>query len=350
MSWWLKRLSPAGAGGRLSIFIFHRVLERPDPLQPGEPDVQRFDALCAWVARHQTVLPLADAVERLYAGTLPAAAAAITFDDGYADNLHLALPILQRHRLPSTCFVASDFLDGGCMWNDRVTEALRATTLDQLPLREWGLLDHGEGSAAAASAPASCVLPLRTAAERRAALSDVLPRLKHLEPSARSAKVEQLVRRLGTQTPGHLMLRSADLPRLERGGMVVGAHTCSHPILRVVSSEQLQRELVDSRSRLQSLTQSPVDLFAYPNGRPDDDYGARERDAVQAAGFRLAVSTAWGAASTDSDRFQLPRFTPWDHRLWRWGWRLAGNLRRVERRCTPSLPPASAWRSSCPST
>jgi len=48
-------------------------------------------------------------------------------------------------------------------------------------------------------------------------------------------------------------------------------------------------------------------------------------------GFEAAVSTSWGAASMRSDRFQLPRFTPWDQQRWRWGARLLLNLRTTAR-------------------
>ncbi len=103
-------LSPGGIGARLSILIFHRVLSQTDPLFPGEQDIHRFDQVLSWVSRWFNVMALDDAVSRLRAGTLPARAAAITFDDGYADNASNALPVLQRHGMEATFFVATSFL------------------------------------------------------------------------------------------------------------------------------------------------------------------------------------------------------------------------------------------------
>ena len=119
-------MSPGGARARLSVLIFHRVLPEPDPLFPDEMHARRFDVLCGWLTSWFKVLPLDEAVARLKAGTLPARAVCITFDDGYADNHHVALPILRRHGLVATFFIATGFLDGGRMWNDTVIEAIRA--------------------------------------------------------------------------------------------------------------------------------------------------------------------------------------------------------------------------------
>ena len=125
----LTLLSPAGRRARLSVLIFHRVLPRPDPLFPGVIDAAGFDAICRWVKGWFNVLALDDAARRLRDGSLPERALAITFDDGYADNHDVALPILLRHGLPATFFIATGFLDGGRMWNDTVIESIRRTPL-----------------------------------------------------------------------------------------------------------------------------------------------------------------------------------------------------------------------------
>src|SRR5262245_15768822 len=122
----LSVLSPGGSAGRLTILIFHRVLPAHDPLNQDEPDAQEFEQRMQWVRSWFTVLPLAEAAQRRAAGTLPARALSITFDDGYADNCTIAAPILNRLGLNATFFIATGFIGGGCMWNDRVIEAVRA--------------------------------------------------------------------------------------------------------------------------------------------------------------------------------------------------------------------------------
>ncbi|MDP1007558.1 polysaccharide deacetylase family protein, partial [Klebsiella pneumoniae] len=84
-----------------------------DPLFPDEIDAARFDAILGWLRSWFNVLPLDEAAQRLKDGSLPARAAALSFDDGYADNHDIALPLLQKHGLPCSFFIATGFLDGG---------------------------------------------------------------------------------------------------------------------------------------------------------------------------------------------------------------------------------------------
>src|SRR5688500_12522334 len=81
---------------RLSVLAYHRVLSAHDPMRPGEPTLAEFEARMRWVAANFDVLSLIDAVRGLREGRLPRRALCITFDDGYADNHELALPVLRR--------------------------------------------------------------------------------------------------------------------------------------------------------------------------------------------------------------------------------------------------------------
>ncbi|MEO6929210.1 MAG: polysaccharide deacetylase family protein [Casimicrobiaceae bacterium] len=309
--------SGQGDRARLSILIFHRVLERPDPLFPGEPHAAQFDALVRHVAARFRILPLAAAIDALRSGTLPARALAITFDDGYADNLAVAAPILQRYLVPATVFVATGYLDGGCMWNDLVIEALRATRADALDLQSIGL---GR-------------FPLGSSADRRHAIDQILAHIKYLPIGERQERATEILRSARVSAPSGLMLTRESLQALHRTGLDVGAHTVTHPILARLPAESARQEIVDSKRDLETLLGKPVNLFAYPNGRPDDDYSAEHVRMIRDAGFAGAVTTAAGAATRESDVYQLPRFTPWSRDPWRFDLMMLRNLRqRAERR------------------
>lgn len=306
-------LAPGGTGGRLSILIFHRVLPQSDPLFPNEPDGRRFDQVLSWIADWFQVIPLDDAVARLRAGTLPSRALAITFDDGYADNATVALPILQSHGMTATFFIATSFLNGGRMWNDTVIESIRNFDGNVLDLSSEGFGIH----------------PVETMEQRRAAIDALLSMVKYLEPAKRLEAVEIVARRASARLPDDLMMSSGQVLQLHRAGMQIGAHTCTHPILASVSEDQAAKEISDSKALLESLLGASVTLFAYPNGKPGKDYLARHAAMARAVGFAAAVSTAPGVSNATTDPFQMPRFSPWDTRRTRYGMRMLANLRHV---------------------
>ncbi|MFG6428490.1 polysaccharide deacetylase family protein [Roseateles sp. LYH14W] len=307
-------LSPAGASGRLSVLIFHRVLREPDPLFPEEVDATRFDELLGWVKSWFNVLPMDEAARRLQDGSLPARAAALTFDDGYTDNHDVALPLLQRHGLPCSFFVATGFLNGGRMWNDTLIEAVRRSTLPMLDLR--GLRD-AQGAD----------LGQHGLSNRRALLQALIPRVKYLVPEQRQVCVDAIAARAESVLPDDLMMSSGQVRALRAAGMQIGAHTVSHPILATLSPQQAADEMARSRDMLQSLLGERVGLFAYPNGRPGTDYLPDVHPGlVRELGFDAAVSTRWAAARQGEDVFQIPRFTPWDRSRSKFALRLAKNL------------------------
>lgn len=325
----LGLLSPAGARARLSVLILHRVLPEPDPIYPEEVDAAAFDRLCCWVKALFNVLPLDEAVQRLYAGTLPPRALSISFDDGYADGHDVALPILLHHRLCAAFFITSGALQGGCMWNDQVEEAVRRTELTELDLRDAGLERYALGSA-----------PLR-----RQAIERIDNALKYLPPLSRSALAQDIAARAGVQVSSELMLSHEQLRRLRRAGMQIGAHTVSHPILTGLPAAQVRQEVVGGKRQLEAILGEKVGLFAYPNGKWGQDFDAQAVHIVREAGFEAAFTTNWGSASRDTHPLLMPRFTPWDRTRLRFGLRLAANLRQgTGPTALPSSPGSPAPR------
>ncbi len=304
-------LSPPGRGAGLSILIFHRVEAESDALWPAGPDARRFDTLLSWVGSVFTVLPLDAAIDALQSERLPARALAITFDDGYADNYTVALPILQRHRMSASFFVASDFLDGGRMWNDSLVEIVRRVEGAELDLSAEGLGRHRTG----------------TPAERRQTIRALLAQIKYVPMDERALLVERLAARCNGRLPDDLMMTSTQLRALRAAGMTIGGHTRRHPILAKLDDAAAYEEIAGGKRRLEAILGEPLSLFAYPNGKPGQDYLARHAEMVRAAGYSAAVSTSPGMARRGADRFQLPRFTPWDRTRWRFGLRIANNMR-----------------------
>jgi peptidoglycan/xylan/chitin deacetylase (PgdA/CDA1 family) len=295
----------------ITVLTFHRVLHDKDALRPGEPDGPEFERQVTWLAQAFDVIPLQQAAEALSEGRVPARAACITFDDGYADNLTVAAPILERLGLPATIFVVSGVLAEGAMWNDRVIEAVRAAKGRTLDLTSLALGRH----------------PIATARDRAAAIGELLRRCKARMPEERNQIVAALEAETGVRTMRE-MLTAVEVGELVRRGFEIGAHTCTHPILASVDPSRARAEIVDSKRLLEAVTGKPVRAFAYPNGRPGRDYGPEHVAMVREAGYTVAVSTAPGATSDAAERFELRRFAPWESTRARFYWNLAQNLAR----------------------
>lgn len=305
----LGAMSPGQVDARLTILIFHRVLAQPDELFPDEMHAQRFDRICAWLKTWFNVLPLELATRQLKAGTLPARACSITFDDGYADNLEIATPILKRHGMSACFFIATGYLGGGRMWNDTVIESVRHSVLPKLVLPDVGTYE------------------LDSLELRRHAVGAILGKIKYLPQERRQALAQSIAEAAQVKPSNSLMMSPEQVREMLAQGMQIGAHTVSHPILANIPLPQAAHEMRSSRDYLMDLLGVPIALFAFPNGKPGQDYLPEHANMARELGFEAAVSTAWGAAQGGSDHFQLPRFTPWDKSKFGFGLRLLRNFR-----------------------
>jgi peptidoglycan/xylan/chitin deacetylase (PgdA/CDA1 family) len=301
--------SPGGTGAPLTVLLYHRVLARADEMNPEEPLAAGFDTQMALLSRIFHVLPLDDALARLAEGTLPARALCITFDDGYLDNLEVALPILQRHGLVATFYVATGLINGGRMMHDTAVETVRRVPSGTVDLEWLALGTRAVGDIAS----------------RLSLVADIVGKIKYLPFAERSEACRRLAAMVDDPLPTDLMMTSEQVRALKRAGMRIGAHTHEHPILARLDAEQARAQIVKSRDVLADVIGAAPTSFAYPNGKPGKDYTAEHVAMVREAGFSSAVSVAFGTASRASDHLQIPRFCPWDRDPKRLVMRLVGH-------------------------
>ena len=275
--------------------IFHRVLANPDPMNPSEPTAGWFEGLMRSLKARFDFISVDEAVGRAREGRLNGRTLSVTFDDGYADNYTIALPILSKLEIPATFFVASSYLDGGRMWNDAITETFR-----RLPPGRHDIDLPGQPS-----------LEISDEVSRYAAASSTIAAWKHLPQVERQSKVDALADRVGDM-PNDLMMTSGQLRAMAgMHGATIGGHTRTHPILSCMEPDEARDEIEGGKADLEGILDREVTLFAYPNGKWEQDYRAEHSELVRAAGFDAAVATDWGVLSSRDDLFRIPRFTPW---------------------------------------
>ncbi|ANM31188.1 hypothetical protein ABI59_18845 [Acidobacteria bacterium Mor1] len=290
------KLSKAPAN-RLSILTYHRVLPLPEAGEYPFPAMvmakDHFEAQMAHLAREYNVLPLDEAVDRLRAGDLPPRAVAITFDDGYRDNLEHALPAMERYGLPSTLFVVTDVVTRGeRLWWDDVHAALGAST------------QNGFDPAALPERLRDTVAAVREGAGAAAKTAELVYAMNDFPRGERSELLAAIRRMPGaTADVEPLMMDWEELDEMRQGGVTLGGHTMSHAFLDELDESAARQEIGGCLEILRDKLEEPVRTFSYPRGRMIESVKPLLRDA----GIDVAVTTEPGINGSDADPLALNR-------------------------------------------
>lgn len=310
MQWLLGKASSLASQGKLSILIYHQVLEKPDPIRPSEPDAEQFRWQMELIKQYFTPISLPEAVECLKTNTLPRNAICVTFDDGYIDNLTVAQPILAALDIPATVYISTGFSQGTNMWNDRLIDLVADESRQQLDLNA---LEMG-------------VVELTDTTQRLALIKSAIGKLKYLSLTERVSLIDGLYSANSASEYPRKMMNQAEIKLLCDKGINIGAHTVNHPILKVLDRDAQESQIIQSKETLEQWLGQPVVDFAYPNGVEGRDFDDVAVTLVEKAGFRSAVVTDWGVSQADTSLFKLKRFTPWDELPSRFHLRLVRNL------------------------
>lgn len=307
---------------RAAILLYHRVeaLDHDPQLLAVSPEY--FSGHLAYLSRHHRVVGLADLVKGLEENPDRVDQwLAVTFDDGYADNLWHAKPILERYQVPATVFVASGYVGRSreFWWDELERLFLQPSILpSKLSLsiqgqsKEWELADVSRYNASDSARHRGWNITNHTdPTPRHRVYRDLCAILRPLPGRAR----EEILRDLHTWADcehscreSHRVLRRDEVKQLGSGGFVeVGAHTVSHDVLAELPATVQQEEIRASRVQLENMLDKPVESFAYPYGTKSD-YTPATTAFVREAGFRMACSNFPEPIRAGSDIFQLPRF------------------------------------------
>jgi len=280
----------AGSG---AILTFHRVRpQQSEAFQPNrllEITPEFLDRLLTRLSDGGTEIVTLDEVYRRLVGrgTSSGRYVALTFDDGYRDNVEHALPILRKHAAPFTLFVPSAFAEGtGELWWVALERAIAAR--DETVITLDGV-DRRFASA--------------TAEDKDATFAAIYARLRAAptEDDLRQP-VRELAVATGIDIPAicrELCMGWDELARLARDPLVtIGAHTVTHPILAKLPLEDARREMVEGARALTAHLGRAPEHFSFPVGSPDAA-GPREFALAAAAGFRTAVTTRPGVIFPD---------------------------------------------------
>jgi peptidoglycan/xylan/chitin deacetylase (PgdA/CDA1 family) len=244
----------------------------------------------------------------------------ITFDDGYADNLHNAYPVLKRYDTPATVFVTAGYIGSRReFWYD----ALEKILLSGRSLPETLGLEVAGSSFQWRFGPDPAQLSDWSVARpddptaRHAAYRSLCDLLRPLRDAQRQGILERIGDWAGVGLEArcsHRALSPEELRALAADGLVeIGSHTITHPLLSALPAAEQRSEIAGSKTQLEQLVGQEVSSFAYPFGGRAH-YNTESVSAVREAGFVRACSNFPGVARRGTDPWQLPRFLvrDWD--------------------------------------
>lgn len=301
-----------------AILMYHRI---------GSPDCdpwgiavtpERFAEQLQSLRSLGTPRPLRQVVARVKAGLPPIPGSiCVTFDDGYADNLHIAAPLLSRNEFPATIFAISDAIGASAeFWWDELAQALLRPS--RLP-KDLSL--DVSGREVRFSLDQACDYPIEArlndrlwSVEKAGRPSPRLAFFRSVYGALSTADVEDrqyALRRLSEWSwtaaavrTSHLPLSAEEAIALSRQESIdIGAHTVTHPKLPELDREAQRRELSESRSALEGLLGLSVRELSYPYGA----FSATTVALAREVGFESACSNGTGMALAQSDLFALPR-------------------------------------------
>jgi peptidoglycan/xylan/chitin deacetylase (PgdA/CDA1 family) len=288
--------------------MYHRIADDPVDYFRLAVSPARFEEHLRVIRRTRHPLSLTHFVHDLVAGTLPTDAVALTFDDGYVDNLVSGKPRLEAADIPATVFLATGYIDrcDAFWWDELATLILLENGPHRFELIVRGKsleLDFG-GEPPAREDGTTPTVSLK---KRRAALWALRQALRLLDEEERRlimVKLRLIFAGRDRRAKLGRAMTAEEVRALVTDGLVsIGAHTVTHPVLSELGAAACHREITKSKLACEALTGAPVTAFAYPYG----DFDAEARDAVKNAGFTFACSTRHGPASASSDMFALPR-------------------------------------------
>ena len=289
-----------------AILAYHSVVEEPaktDYILGSSRARVHFERHIETLARKFSPVTLGDVAEFARSvRKLPPRAVAVTFDDGFADNYEVALPILNRYGVPATFYIMVDAVENGTLpWYCRIRFAFNTTRKS-----EWTYAETGR------------TYTLGSQAERQAAMPVAWDRGAALAGAEQRAFVDSVERDLEID-PAHaradhgMMMDWDQVRALKKAGHTIGGHTLSHPNVAQVSVEAARAEIAGCKRRLEEKLGDPVEHFSYPHPALNPHWSAETLAITREAGFKSAVLTTYGAVRAGDDPLGMKRmYTPLD--------------------------------------
>ena len=278
----------------LPILAYHRVVDIDVSDYPFDEEIvsastEMFDQQIAFIKKHFDCCTFADLKNTLDGNfSRTARPVIVTFDDGYADNFCNAFPILKRHGVSATFFVATDYIGTEePFWWEKIVFWIKRGQIPKTALKDFPSGMNGGGN------PSGVINWLKS-------LNNTV-RLDILSAWQQEHSIEQ--KRVALIQP----LNWDEIRTMRDGGMDIGSHTVTHPNLSKLSTADLHRELRASKQKIEKEIGKEVIAIAYPGGK-HTDHNTLVRQATEDAGYLFGLAYEGGINSfVQLEKYQLKR-------------------------------------------
>jgi len=299
IDYWLfrcyKKILSNTLSNQATVLMFHRVKFGQKTSFDEYIDADEFRLKMKLLKKYFNVISLPSLISSMKANELPPMSVVVTIDDGYEDGYSIITPILDELNIKGAFFIATEGIDRGGLWNDRVSDSIMNTDIKELKLFK-----------------SSQLLKLTTIEEKLTSWRIIHNKCKFLPVDERDNVLDELESTLEFENKMDKFLSENQLQEMHNAGMTIGAHTHRHPILLVESNENAYKDIKKSKDILEKIINSEVKYFAYPNGKFGRDFEHIHKKIVKELGFEAALATDVGIVNSNSDLMSIPRFTPWD--------------------------------------
>lgn len=311
---WLRGHHDDGA----LILMYHRVADLACDPWGLAVTPRHFAQQLAVLRAKYFLISLREVVAALARGELPRRAVVITFDDGYADNVEVAKPALEKFDIPATVFISTGHVEDRTpfWWDDVDRVILQAPELPaRLEIQAEEVTYRWTVSASQRAMPSKDVIRSWRAwnapavDSREALFLELYQFLDAMRDDTKKRVVGFLKEWAGLPfvSDNYRVVSSDDIKDLVKDGLIdVGAHTMSHSRLAQLAPNMQRDEIFGSRDALEKIAGRAVESFAYPHGLRTD-YTQDTIAAVREAGFDHACAAYPGVVTRGIDAYELPR-------------------------------------------
>jgi peptidoglycan/xylan/chitin deacetylase (PgdA/CDA1 family) len=251
------------------ILLFHSINDNDSPFIKGtNASVSRdtFENYLKYISKNYQIISLQSLVHSLHQRRIPRRSVVLTFDDGFADNFHIAYPFLKRYRIPATIFLSTDCIQNKKpIWIQELYYLINKVGVQPIINTLYTLSQNVE------IPPYIARIPLNKNSQKN--IEEYMAYA--ITKNARDQILLTLYRHFNIQrkkvfSKRKLYLTWAQIQQMNKDAIVFGNHAASHTPLSTMSSVEQEDEIVRSKKLLEKHLDINFVPFSYPYGGRKD--------------------------------------------------------------------------------